>query len=93
MAARGSIAKQEITKKILETFDGSFINEKEIRIPFEENGEVIQIKVNLTCAKVNVECGETTSVVSTEPVASARKIEVTEEEKENVQKLMEHLSL
>lgn len=93
MAARGSIAKQEITKKILETFDGSFINEKEIRIPFEENGEVIQIKVNLTCAKVNVECGETTSVASTEPAVPTQKVEVTEEEKENVQRLMDHLSL
>ena len=91
--AKGSQSKEIITKKILETFDGSFINDKEIRIPIEENGEIVQIKVALTCAKVNVECGGTSSVATSEPVVPAQKVEVTEEEKQNVQKLMENLGL
>ena len=91
--ARGSSSKQIITKKILETFEGSFINDKEIRIPIEENGEIIQIKVTLTAAKVNVECGGASSVASSEPATPAQKVEVTEEEKQNVQKLMEGLGL
>lgn len=54
MAAKGSIAKEEITQKILKEFEGSFINDKEIRIPWMENGEILQIKVALTCAKISV---------------------------------------
>ena len=54
MAARGSIAKTEIIKKILETFNDSFLIDKEIRIPIMEDGEEIQIKVTLTAAKVNI---------------------------------------
>jgi hypothetical protein len=58
MAAKGSIAKEEIIAKILETFQGSFKYDKEIRIPVLENGEPVQIKVTLTCAKTNVENDE-----------------------------------
>jgi hypothetical protein len=91
--ARGASSKEIITKKILEVFDGAFINDKEIRIPMEEGGETVQIKVALTCAKVNVERGGASSVASSEPAAPAQKVEVTEEEKQNVQKLMAGLGL
>ena len=91
--ARGASSKEIITKKILEIFDGAFINDKEIRIPMEEGGETVQIKVALTCAKVNVECGGASPVASSEPVVPAQKVEVTEEEKQNVQKLMAGLGL
>ncbi len=92
--ARGTEAKKKITEKILNIFPESFIyNDKEIRIPIEENGEIIQIKVTLTAAKVNVECGGASSVASPEPATPAQKVEVTEEEKQNVQKLMEGLGL
>ncbi|MCD8210669.1 MAG: hypothetical protein LUC37_03870 [Prevotella sp.] len=52
--AKGANAKQQITEKILKTFPNAFQYEKEIRIPMEENGEEIQIKCVLTCAKTNV---------------------------------------
>jgi len=92
--ARGAEAKKKITEEILNIFPESFIyNDKEIRIPIEENGEIVQIKVTLTAAKVNVECGGTSSVATSEPVVSAQKVEVTEEERNNVQKLMENLGL
>ena len=55
MALKGSISKEIVTKKILETFEGSFQYEKEIRIPMEEDGNQIQLKCVLTCAKTNVE--------------------------------------
>lgn len=53
MAAKGSIAKEEIGQKILNTFEGSFMcpDGKTIRIPTIENGETIEIKVALTAAK------------------------------------------
>ena len=91
--ARGSLAKEEIVKKILETFDGSFLNGKELRIPMEENGEVVQIKVGLTCAKVNIEDVGSAPEISSPVPASQEKIEVSETEKQNVQKLMENLGL
>ena len=51
--AKGVIAKEFIKEKLLETFEGSFVynNGKEVRIPYEENGELVQIKVALTAAK------------------------------------------
>lgn len=57
--ARGAEAKNEIMKKILETFSGSFkYNDgKEIRVPIMEAGELVQIKITCTCAKENVEVG------------------------------------
>ena len=103
MAARGSASKEVITSKILETFPNSFVYGKEIRIPIEENGETIQIKVTLTAAKTNVECGGDTilpgeaSAKVEKPVATATvspssdkqtPTEPTEEEKENLQKLI-----
>lgn len=48
---RGTIAKDNVTKKILEVFEGSFVDGKVIRIPTTEDGETIQIKVQLTAAK------------------------------------------
>lgn len=104
MAAKGSIAKGEITQKILSVFPGSFLfnSGKEIRVPIMENGEQIQIKVTLTAAKTNVEGGSDTALpgeVATPP-ATAKPLkentvvaEVTEEEKQNVMKAMAALGL
>lgn len=61
MAARGAWSKEQVWNKILESFPGSFVNEKEIRVPMIENGERIEIKVTLTAAKTNVGDGETAS--------------------------------
>lgn len=57
--ARGAEAKSKVQKQILEAFPGSFLynDGKEIRIPMPEGGEMVQIKVALTCAKENVEMG------------------------------------
>ena len=62
--ARGAQAKSEVMKKILEFFPGSFTynDNKEIRIPYNEAGEIVQIKVALTCAKENVEVGADTAM-------------------------------
>ena len=43
MALKGSLTTENVTKKILATFEGSFQYEKEIRIPMIENGEEIQL--------------------------------------------------
>lgn len=52
--ARGACAKEAIIKEVLKHFPGAFLNGKELRIPYMENGEEVQIKIGLTCAKENV---------------------------------------
>lgn len=102
MAAKGSILKEEIIQKILETFPGSFKNDKEIRIVGMENGEELQIKVALTCAKVNVSPGADVAMPGAAPkvVTPAAKvestptlIEPTAEEKERVSTFLSALGL
>ena len=101
MAARGAEAKEKITKKLLETFEGAFKYDKEIRIPILENGEIIQIKCVLTAAKVNVEMGGDTAMPggTSTPVAQKPKsdlgkveektlIEPTAEEKATVSQFL-----
>lgn len=97
--ARGSVLKEQITNKILETFPGSFVFDKVLIIPGIENSENLQIKVALTCAKVNVERGgdtalpgDTASAVAPTPTPSALA-EPTVEEKERVSDLLSKLGL
>ncbi len=104
--ARGSASKEKIVAKILETFPGSFVYEKDIRIPMVENGETIQIKVSLTAAKVNVASGAdvalpgaeaaTSDFGTTMPTTEVAKDfmnEPTAEEKESVKKLLQTLGI
>lgn len=104
MAARGTEAKEKITNQILSSFPGAFKYEKEIRIPVEENGEIIQIKIVLTAAKTNVSAGGdvalpgesvVSSTVTTPDTSATTKIplEPTEEEKQNVSNLLKMLGL
>lgn len=100
--AKGQITKDIITEKILETFKGSFKYDKEIRIPYIENGEEIQIKCVLTCAKTNVDAGgenaipgETQTILSEDKtqVTNKETVEITQEEKNNVSKMLAALGL
>ena len=102
--AKGAEAKAEITKSILERFEGSFLynDGKEIRIPMIENGEEIQMKVALTCAKENVTPGQdnelpgaaitTNNEINFEDT-SKKVVEPTADEKANVQDLLRALGL
>jgi hypothetical protein len=93
--ARGSQAKTEITEKILKMFDGAFVSGKEIRVPVDENGDLVQIKITLTAAKVNVDPPAEGAIpnAASEQASPQEKVEVTEEEKNNIQKLMSDLNL
>ena len=90
MALKGTQAKAEITEKILEVFPNSFVNDKEIRIPVMENGEEVQIKVTLTAAKTNIECGGSSNI-DTSSSPSAAPVDLTAEEKDRLQKLVSSL--
>ena len=103
MALKGTIAKKEITDKILATFEGSFLynDGKEIRIPFVEEGNDVQIKVALTCAKDNVTPGADVALPGTTISTSVNSVvdtpstpvETTQEEKDNIKRMMEVLGL
>lgn len=104
--AKGAESKNKITQKILETFAGSFINDKEIRIPMIEDGAEVQIKVVLTCAKTNVNPGDDVALpgenvsspivgAAAMPAATAAPtvVEPTAEEKANLSKLLATLGM
>lgn len=103
--AKGAYAKECIFEKILNTFEGSFMynNGKECRVPFNENGVPVQIKVALTCAKDNVNpTGEVLEKSAAVPQETGefmnfpephKKAQITEEEKKNVEDLMKALGL
>jgi len=105
MAAKGSILKQEVASKILAAFPGSFLynDGKEIRINGIEDGQKLQIKVTLTCAKVAVEGGDdivlpgekTAATADVKPIGTNEKIpqEPTAEEKERLTTLLNKLGL
>ena len=102
--ARGALAKEQIFKTILETFEGSFMYNggKEVRIPFDEEGKLVQIKVTLTAAKENVgPDGEVLTAAATAQEEDAPKsfpapktpVEPSEQEKKNVEDLLKSLGL
>ena len=94
---RGAISKQAVIDKILETFQGSFVYGKELRIPMVEDGEQVEIKVTLACAKTNVGNG---AVAGDFESGNAVQVSVTKEpakptqaEIDNISKLMDRLGL
>lgn len=104
--AKGAASKEIIFAKLLETFEGSFMYNggKECRIPMMEDGNEVQIKVTLTAAKDNVypESGigiaavvQETDATSAfpEPKTPVKPVEVSEEEKANVEALLKSLGL
>ena len=96
MAAKGTETKQKITQKILEVFPGSFTHEKEIRIPYTEDGAPGEIKITLTAAKNMVGDGAAVPVQEesiTSGPAEQIPTEPTEEEKERLAFLLNELGL
>ena len=103
MATKGSIAKQKIINKLAEVFGADFIGEydRKIYLWSEENGERIQIAVTLTCPKNPVgQVSSNSTELNFENMGEAKAsptnfqpAEMTEDERENVRKLMEKLGL
>lgn len=85
--ARGAEAKKIVTTKLLETFNGAFLynDGKEVRIPIEENGEEIQIKVALTAAKENVYPGGDNALPG-ETIEKIESVSQTQERTEPIKK-------
>lgn len=104
--ARGSIAKTAVEKKIAEAFGESFIGlyDKKLYVWANDGGEQVQIAISLTCPKNFIEVNKEVDTggdwdftddgpkmaVAVNPTGPA---EITEEEVDNLKKLMERLGL
>ena len=96
MAAKGTESKGLIFNKLQELYPNAFWEDtgKILRIPMTENGAPIEIKVTLTAAKNILGGGQFESAFPTETASAPEKvIEMTEEEKSNVSKLLASLNL
>lgn len=91
--ARGAESKAKVIAKILETFDGAFEYGKELRIPLTEDGERVEIKVTLTCAKVNVGGDDVQGSVNETPTNVETLTPPSAEEKANIEDLMNRLGI
>lgn len=94
MAAKGAESKGLIFNKLQELYPNAFWEDtgKILRIPMAEGGTPIEIKVTLTAAKNILGGDQVESAFPTETV-SEKVIEMTEEEKTNVSKLLASLNL
>ena len=93
--AKGAESKAKLIEKLKEIYPDAFEYGKEFRIPFEEDGQRVEIKVALTCAKSNVggEGASEVSGVQSEEAVNVASAAPTEEEKANIAKLMDRLGL
>ena len=88
--AKGSSSKEILIAKLKEVYPDSFMYEKNLIIPFIEDGQKIQLKVALTCCKTNIEQGGDVAIPGAQtPTVSAptnekTPIEPTNEEKKNI---------
>lgn len=93
MAVRGSVAKEEFIAKLHEFFPNLIMNGKEIRIPWMENGEEVQLKIALTAAKENIAGSVPVEYTKTETKIIDDCPAPTAEEKKRVQELLNKLSI
>jgi len=97
MAARGTVAKQEVMEKLREAFGDNFIgeHEKKIYVWANDGGDRVQIAITLTCPKVQIETGEVSAISDSAfpTTTSAQSIEFTDQEKKNLEDLMARLNL
>ena len=103
--ARGAQAKTEILAKLMATFEGSFMqDDKILRIPWKEGGDVVEIKVTLTAAKDVIGAGAAFTSVKAEEfnwedtpakssVEAAAAQSLSEDEKERVKRMMAALGM
>ena len=108
MAAKGVESKAAIFKKLQEVYPNAFWEDenKILRVPLNEEGNRVEIKVTLTAAKTNLGGDQPESAFSkpkesnisnfsdfVKTETKVNDIEPTEEEKNNVAKMLASLGL
>lgn len=102
--ARGSIAKEKVAEKIKAAFGADFVGkvDKKLYVWADDGGERVQIALSMTCPKVMIETINTSELnyntgrdfTNDDTIAVApEKVEISDEERENVRKLMQRMGL
>lgn len=103
--ARGSLAKEQVEKKIIEAFGGDYVGtiDKKIYVWANDGSERVQIAISMTCPKNPIEAGGVSAPISTDgfgldfdnmPAAPAKAdLEYTQEEKDTINDLISKLGL
>ena len=91
--AKGTTSKTLIGTALLQIFPGAFIDsdQKTVRIPTNCEGEPLEIKITMTCAK-DIVGGQASSVTSSNQPSPQNK-EMTEAEVQEVRDLIARLGL
>ena len=103
MAAKGSVAKEAVVKKIAEAFGDDFLGsyDKKYYVRAKENGQYVQIALSMTCPKTPIEDFGALDFGNNElnfedgdPIKPMRKVtEITPAEEENLKELLQKLGL
>lgn len=100
--AKGAEAKAELFNKLMEIYPDAFWEDqgKILRVPLSEAGNRVEIKVTLTAAKTNMggdsipsAFGPKTTTTAPPQPNDAASLEMTQEEKDNVAKMLKALNL
>lgn len=91
MAVRGSVAKARVIEKIREAFGEDFITTENNKtyIWADDGGERVQIAISLTCPKNFVGAYEGIPITND----NVNTLEITDQEKHNIELLMNRLGL
>lgn len=102
--AKGTIAKENVVEKLKTAFGADYIGEfdKKIYLWADDGGERVQIAIAMTCPKNMVNTVDTKTLnynkgrdFSSDDtvIVAPEKVEISEQEKEDVRKLMQRLGL
>lgn len=99
--SKGQRAKEAVEKKIIEAFGSDYAGtyDKKIYLWADDGGQRIQVALAMTCPKVFRGAEETLPTelnfedTPTAPAAAPKQVEVTPEEMETLQDLMQRLGL
>lgn len=95
---RGAVAKQTVENKIREAFGKDFlgVSEKKLYVQAEEDGEMVQVCLSLTCPKAPLSFGEKNEFKAEgnfgEPDVF-EPVKMTSEELEHTRKLIREFGL
>lgn len=98
---RGSIAKEKVTDVISKAFGKDFVGivDKKIYVQAEEDGEMVQVAITMTCPKNPISAGGEDGLDFTSAATPAgepsvfQPAEITTEELDNVKKMLKELGL
>lgn len=97
--AKGIIAKQTVEDKIREVFGKDFLGvaDKKLYVQAEEDGQMVQVAITMTCPKTPFAAGGTATDGFPEgnfaEPTQYKPAEVTNEELDNVRRMIKELGL